>query len=159
AIQPFRPVLGRVRLSGDQYVDEALATFFQHPNSYTREDLAEITCHGNPLILDRVLESVLSCGARLARPGEFTYRAFLNGRVDLVQAEAVQDLISAESVGQAELALQQLGGRLSERFQELKTRFIELISLMEGNIDFSEEQHYTFIQNEEALKRLDQLIA
>src|ERR1051325_7130063 len=83
AIHPFRPMLGRVLLSRDQYVDEALATFFQHPNSYTREDLAEITCHGNPLILERVLQSVLSCGARLARPGEFTYRAFLNGRVDL----------------------------------------------------------------------------
>jgi len=157
-LAPFRPALGRVLLSSDQFVDEALATFFKHPNSYTREDLVEITCHGNPLILDRVLQSVLSCGARLARPGEFTYRAFLNGRVDLVQAEAVQDLISAESVGQAELALQHLDGRLSERFQELKSRFVEFISLMEGNIDFSEEQHYTFIQNEEALKRLDHLI-
>jgi tRNA modification GTPase len=102
---------------------------------------------------------VISCGARLARPGEFTYRAFLNGRVDLVQAEAVQDLISAESIGQAELALQHLGGRLSERFQELKSRFIELISLMEGNIDFSEEQHYTFIQGDEALRRLEHLIS
>jgi tRNA modification GTPase len=159
AIPSFRPVLGRVLLSTDQYVDEALATFYERPNSYTREDLAEITCHGNPLILDRVLQSVISCGARLARPGEFTYRAFLNGRVDLVQAEAVQDLISAESIGQAELALQHLGGRLSERFQELKSRFIELISLMEGNIDFSEEQHYTFIQGDEALRRLEHLIS
>lgn len=157
-ILPFRPVLGRILLSESRYVDEALATFFQHPHSYTREDLAEITCHGNPLILDQVLNSVISCGARLARPGEFTYRAFLNGRIDLVQAEAVQELISADSVGQAELALHHLDGRLSERFQQLKARLIDLISLMEGNIDFSEEQHYTFIRKEEALTRLHELL-
>jgi tRNA modification GTPase len=158
AIRPFRPTLGRFLLSDDQYVDEALATLFTQPHSYTREDLAEISCHGNPLIMERVLDAVISCGARLARAGEFTYRAFLNGRIDLVQAEAVQDLITADSVGQAELALQQLGGRLSDRFQELKSRFVELISLMEGNIDFSEEQHYTFIQSDDALRRLDHLI-
>jgi len=158
SIVPFRPVLGRVTLAEGKYLDEAILTFFAQPHSYTREDLAEITCHGNPLILEKILERILSSGARLARPGEFTYRAFLNGRIDLVQAEAVQDLISADSLYQAELALQQLDGHLSARFQELKQQLIELVSRMEGNIDFSEEQHYSFISREEALHRQDRIL-
>lgn len=75
-ILPFRPVLGRVIIGKEQYVDEALLTFYQAPHSYTREDVAEISCHGNPLILEKVLSRIVSTGARLALPGEFTYRAF-----------------------------------------------------------------------------------
>ncbi|HSP06330.1 MAG TPA: tRNA uridine-5-carboxymethylaminomethyl(34) synthesis GTPase MnmE [Acidobacteriota bacterium] len=154
-IVPFRPTLGRIVIGNDQFVDEALLTFFEAPHSYTREDLAEISCHGNPLILEKVLMRVVSAGARLAMPGEFTYRAFLNGRLDLVQAEAVQDLISAESVHQVEVALQQLEGRLSTQLKELRARMLELVALMEGNIDFSEEQHYHFIDRKQSLERLD----
>src|SRR5262245_17201903 len=117
-IVPFHPTLGKVILDRDQAVDEAMLTYFKSPHSYTREDLAEITCHGNPRILDRVLDTIVHSGARLARPGEFTYRAFLNGRLDLVQAEAVQQLIEAETAHQVELALHQLDGHLSKRFQE-----------------------------------------
>ena len=157
SILPFRPVLGRVTLEEGKYLDEAILTFFEHPHSYTREDLAEITCHGNPLILEKILERILSSGARLARPGEFTYRAFLNGRIDLVQAEAVRDLISADTLYQAELALYQMDGHLSARFQALKQQMIELISLLEGNIDFSEEQHYSFVNCEGALQHLDRI--
>lgn len=153
AITPYRPTLGTI-IGKDRQMDEALLTYFQKPHSYTREDLVEITCHGNPLILDQVLGSVVDAGARLARPGEFTYRAFLNGRLDLVQATAVDDLISADSIYQAELALQHLGGKLSGRLQALRNSFIELISLLEGNIDFSEEQHYNFIDRQQAVERL-----
>lgn len=158
-IIPFRPTLGKVLLDSGRFVDEAMLLYFQKPHSYTREDIAEITCHGSPVILDRVLSRILSTGVRLARPGEFTYRAFLNGRLDLVQASAVNDLISADTVYQAELALQQLEGRLSQKFAELRQKFLRLISLMEGNIDFSEEQHYNFITREEALRRHDDLIS
>jgi tRNA modification GTPase len=153
---PYRPTLGRVRVENRE-IDQALMIYFQKPHSYTREDLIEITCHGNPLILDQVLNSLMHAGARLARPGEFTYRAFLNGRIDLVQAGAVNDLISADSLYQAELALQHLDGKLSSHLQNLRERFIELISLLEGNIDFSEEQHYHFIDRESAGKRIHEL--
>jgi tRNA modification GTPase len=155
-IAPHRPTVGKIRMQ-EREIDEALLIYFQKPHSYTREDLVEITCHGNPLILDQVLQSVVRNGARLARPGEFTYRAFLNGRIDLVQAAAVNDLICADSLYQAELALQHLEGKLSAKLQNLRAQFIELISLMEGNIDFSEEQHYNFIDQKEALRRIDLL--
>ncbi|HEY4492625.1 MAG TPA: tRNA uridine-5-carboxymethylaminomethyl(34) synthesis GTPase MnmE [Acidobacteriota bacterium] len=154
AVLPFRPSVGKIRLDGDRFLDEAVLTYFEKPHSYTREDLVEITCHGNPLILEEVLGRILSAGARLARPGEFTYRAFLNGRMDLLQAEAVQDLITADSIYQAELALQQLGGKLSARLHELREKFLKLVALMEGNIDFSEEQHYHFIDSAEGIARL-----
>jgi tRNA modification GTPase len=154
-IPAFRPVLGRVLIGQDQFVDEALLTFYEAPHSYTREDLAEISCHGNPLILEKVLMRIVSAGARLAMPGEFTYRAFLNGRLDLVQAEAVQDLIGAESGYQVEMALHQLEGRLSGRLRGLRERMIEVMALLEGNIDFSEEQHYHFIDHAEAGKRIE----
>lgn len=158
-ISPFRPVLGRVIIGNNQYVDEALLTYFQAPHSYTREDLVEISCHGNPLILEKVLLRIVTAGARLAMPGEFTYRAFLNGRLDLVQAEAVQDLIAAESVHQVELSLSQLEGRLSASLRELRSEMLELLALMEGNIDFSEEQHYHFIQREQVIDRLQRILA
>ena len=155
-ITPYRPTVGKV-LAQSREIDEALLIYFQKPHSYTKEDLIEITCHGNPLILDQVLGSLLNAGARHAKPGEFTYRAFLNGRIDLVQAAAVNDLISADSVYQAELALNHLEGKLSGRLSKLRTSFIELISLLEGNIDFSEEQHYNFIDKAETVRRLNSL--
>ena len=153
---PFRPTIGKIQVE-DREIDEALVIFFQKPNSYTREDLIEITCHGNPLILDQVLTTLIGAGARHAKPGEFTYRAFLNGRIDLVQASAVNDLIAADSRYQAELALQHLEGKLSQHLNALKARFIELISLLEGNIDFSEEQHYNFIDSRSAVARLEEI--
>ena len=153
---PYRPTLGKIRAENRE-IDQALLIYFQKPHSYTKEDLVEISCHGNPLILDQVLHTLMDAGARLARPGEFTYRAFLNGRIDLVQAGAVNDLISADSLYQAELALQHLEGGLSSHLQELRAGFIELVSLLEGNIDFSEEQHYHFIDHLSAGQRIDHL--
>ena len=155
-IKPYRPTLGKI-LTSSREIDEALLLYFQKPHSYTKEGLIEITCHGNPLILDQVLASLLDAGARHAKPGEFTYRAFLNGRIDLVQASAVNDLISADSVYQAELALSHLEGKLSARLLDLRTGFVELISLLEGNIDFSEEQHYHFIDKAETIRRVTNL--
>ena len=152
-----RPVLGQLVLGEGQFVDEALVTFFQAPNSYTREDLAEISCHGNPLILEKVLSRIVAAGARLALPGEFTFRAFLNGRLDLVQAEAVRDLIDADSLHQVDMALHQLDGRLSRRLADLRGRTKELVALLEGNIDFSEEQHYEFTNQQDILRRLHEL--
>ena len=155
-LAPYHPTVGKIRAQ-DHEIDEALAIYFQHPHSYTKEDLVEITCHGNPLILDQVLKEILNGGARLAYPGEFTYRAFLNGRIDLVQATAVNDLIAADSLYQAELALQHLKGRFSARLDEIRSNFVELIALLEGNIDFSEEQHYHFIDSSDALLRVERI--
>jgi tRNA modification GTPase len=154
----FRPILGKVTLQDGSFLDEVVLTLFEKPHSYTREDVAEISCHGNPMILETLLKRVIAAGARIANPGEFTYRAFLNGRLDLVQAEAVKDLIEADSEHQAELALNHLHGRLSNLLQDLKSQFIDLIALMEGNIDFSEEQHYDFINREESLRRHKMLL-
>jgi len=158
-IVPFRPILGSVLWEDGNLLDEVVLTYYEKPHSYTREDLAEITCHGNPIILERLLQRIIASGARLANAGEFTYRAFLNGRVDLVQAEAVKDLIEADSIRQAELALDQMDGRLSRYLQDLRTQFVELIALMEGNIDFSEEQHYDFIGREESVRRHNSILS
>lgn len=159
AIVPFKPILGSVLLEDGKFLDEVILTYYEKPHSYTREDLAEISCHGNPIILERLLQRIISSGARLANAGEFTYRAFLNGRVDLVQAEAIKDLIEADSAHQAELALDQMSGRLSRYLQDLRAEFIELIALMEGNIDFSEEQHYDFINQEESTRRHNSILS
>ena len=155
---PFSPILGKITLQDGHFLDEVVLTLFEKPHSYTREDVAEISCHGNPLILETVLKRVIAAGARLANSGEFTYRAFLNGRLDLVQAEAVKDLIEADSQHQAELALNHLHGRLSNLLQDLKAQFVDLIALMEGNIDFSEEQHYDFINRTDCLSRHESLL-
>jgi len=126
-------------LDAESKIDEALVTFFAAPNSYTAEDLVEIAAHGSPVVLDLLLKKALQCGARLAEPGEFTQRAFLSGRMDLTQAEAVRDLIEAQTVTQARLAASQMGGALSHRIQPVKLKLLELIALLEAGIDFAED--------------------
>jgi tRNA modification GTPase len=120
-------------------IDEALVTFFAAPNSYTAEDLVEIAAHGSPVVLELLLRRALDCGARLAEPGEFTQRAFLAGRLDLTQAEAVRDLIDAQTLTQARQAASQLGGALSHRVAPVKQSLVELIALLEAGIDFAED--------------------
>ncbi len=120
-------------------IDEALVTFFAAPNSYTAEDLVEIAAHGSPVVLDLLLYRALDLGARLAEPGEFTQRAFLAGRIDLTQAEAVRDLIEAQTLTQARLAASQMGGALSRRVAPVKQSLVELIALLEAGIDFAED--------------------
>src|SRR5438552_5215144 len=120
-------------------LDEVVAAVFRAPRSYTREDVVEISCHGGPLPARRVLAALLRAGARLARPGEFTLRAFLNGRLDLAQAEAVADLIHAETQAAQELALSQLAGALSRRLEELSERVTDSLAEVEARIDFAED--------------------
>jgi tRNA modification GTPase len=120
-------------------IDEALVTFFAAPHSYTAEDLVEIAAHGSPVVLDLLLRRALDLGARLAEPGEFTQRAFLAGRIDLTQAEAVRDLIEAQTLTQARQAASQMGGALSQRVAPVKQSLVELVALLEAGIDFAED--------------------
>lgn len=120
-------------------IDEVLLSIMRAPNTYTREDIIEINCHGGILPLRKVLELTIKEGARLAEPGEFTKRAFLNGRLDLTEAEAVLDLIKAKTDESQKIALDQLQGRLSERIYDLRERLTEICALIEAHIDFPEE--------------------
>ena len=120
-------------------VDQVLVAFFEAPRSYTAEDVVEISCHGSPVVLRHAVERALEAGARLAEPGEFTLRAFLNGRIDLPQAEAIRDLIEATTLYQARIAAQQAGGSVSRRIAPLKEQLLELIALLEAGIDFAED--------------------
>ena len=121
-------------------VDEVLIVLMKSPNTYTREDIVEIQCHGGYFVLQKILELVLGEGARMAQPGEFTKRAFLNGRIDLTQVEAVIDLIRARTEASLEIANQQLRGWLYKKLAELKVRLIEHLALIEAHIDFPEEE-------------------
>jgi len=120
-------------------IDEAVVTFFQKPHSYTSDDVVEISAHGSPVVLRHIVELAAERGARLAEPGEFTMRAFLNGRIDLTQAEAVRDLIESQTLFQARVAAQQLGGALAKRIAPIKQKLVELIALMEAGVDFAED--------------------
>ncbi len=120
-------------------LDEAVVTFFRAPKSYTGEDLVELSCHGSPVVLEEVVELAMALGARIAEPGEFTLRAFLNGRIDLVQAEAIHDLIEARTRFQAQVAIQQSRGALSRIISPVKEKLVEIIALLEAGIDFAED--------------------
>src|SRR5207245_7264408 len=122
-----------------QTVGQGVATFFSSPRSYTAEVVVEISCHGSPVVLRHAIDRCLEAGARLAEPGEFTIRAYLNGRIDLPQAEAVRDLIEATTLYQARIAAQQVEGSVSRRIAPLKEQLLELISLLEAGIDFAED--------------------
>src|ERR1022692_344869 len=120
-------------------IDEVVVTFFAKPHSYTTDDIVEISAHGSPVVLRHIVELALARGARLAEPGEFTMRAFLNGRLDLTQAEAVRDLIDSQTLFQAKVAAQQLEGALSNRLKPIKQKLVDLIALLEAGIDFAED--------------------
>ncbi len=133
-----RMILGQV-MDGDQAIDEVLFTKFVAPGSYTGEDMVEISCHGSPYIQQQILKLMMDHGARMARPGEFTLRAFLNGRIDLSQAEAVADLIASNSEASRKMAFKQMRGHFSKRIGELRAKLVEFASLIELELDFSEE--------------------
>jgi tRNA modification GTPase len=120
-------------------IDEVVVTYFAKPHSYTTDDIVEISAHGSPVVLRHIVELCIAAGARLAEPGEFTMRAFLNGRIDLTQAEAVRDLIDSQTLYQAKVAAQQLEGALSRRLQPVKQKLVELIAVLEAGIDFAED--------------------
>jgi len=139
-LEPRRASLRRLdHPDGGGRVDRVLATLFPGPGSYTGEDLLEISCHGGALVPQLVLDAALAAGARLAEPGEYTRRAYLNGRVDLLQAEATADLIEAASPALAQVALQQLERGLSRRIETLRTQLIESQALIAYDIDFPDE--------------------
>jgi tRNA modification GTPase len=143
------PVLGRLREPRTgEVIDQVIVTFFQSPHSFTREDVVEISCHGSPVVLKTVLGLLLESGARLATPGEFTLRAFLRGRIDLLQAEAIHDLIEAQTLFQAKVALQQAYGSLSRSLKPIKEQLVRLISLLEAGIDFAEDDVSVLPQTE-----------
>jgi tRNA modification GTPase len=125
--------------SPQQRIDEVVVTYFAKPHSYTTDDIVEIAAHGSPVVLRHIVELCIAAGARLAEPGEFTMRAFLNGRIDLTQAEAVRDLIDSQTLYQAKIAAQQLEGALSRRLQPVKQKLVELIAVLEAGIDFAED--------------------
>jgi tRNA modification GTPase len=144
-LEPGRAVFGELIEPGNtqvgtvQRIDEVVVTYFAKPHSYTTDDIVEISAHGSPVVLRHVVELALARGARLAEPGEFTMRAFLNGRIDLTQAEAVRDLIDSQTLYQAKVASQQLEGALSRRLQPIKQDLVKLIATLEAGVDFAED--------------------
>jgi len=126
-------------IDGTEVVDEVLVSLFKNPQSYTGQDTTEISCHGSPYISEYIIKLCIKSGARTANPGEFTMRAFLNGQLDLSQAEAVADLISSETHAQHELAINQMRGGYSDMIKSLRDQLIEFASLLELENDFSEE--------------------
>ena len=129
---------GSIR-DGDEILDEVLASLFIAPKSYTGENVVEVSCHGSNYILQKIIQLFLKKGARLARAGEFTLRAFLNGKLDLSQAEAVADLIASDSAGAHQIAMQQMRGGISNEIQKLREELIHFASLIELELDFGEE--------------------
>ena len=165
-LQPSRAHFGElIAPATGNRIDEVVVTYFAKPHSYTTDDVIEISCHGSPVVLRHVVEMALARGARLAEPGEFTMRAFLNGRIDLTQAEAVRDLIDSQTLYQAQVAARQLEGALSKRLQPIKQKLVDFIAVMEAGIDFAEDD-VSVIPDERILERiaeirapLDQLLA
>jgi tRNA modification GTPase len=143
---------------GGKALDQVVVTCFRRPNSYTAEDVVEISCHGAPVVLRYLVECCLSRGARAAEPGEFTMRGFLNGRIDLTQAEAVRDLVESRTLYQARVAAQQLEGAVSARLKPHKQVLLELIARLEAGIDFAEDD-VPVMEWQEILARTDKLRA
>ena len=132
--------LARFLNQEDQPLDRVLVTFFPGPASYTGEDLVEVSCHGSPVLVEEIVEVLLRAGGRLAEPGEFTLRAFLNGKMDLAQAEAVKDLVESRTAFQAKVATQQLEGGLSRRLQPIKEKIVSSLCPMETSLEFVEDE-------------------
>jgi tRNA modification GTPase len=173
ALEPRRATLARIRdlaagdgAAGDgagardegRVIDEVIVTLFPGPHSYTGEDVVEISAHGSPVLLRKIVSSALRAGARLAAPGEFTLRAFLNGRMDLVQAEAVADLVDAVTPAQARQAFDQLEGTVTREMRRIGEALFDLIVKLEASLDFPDEG-YHFIVPEEVSAGLDRVLA
>jgi len=138
-LEANRAQFGHIIDSGGSQLDQAVLTYFKAPRSYTGEDIIELSCHGSPVILRRVLELVTAKGARIAEPGEFTFRAFVNKRIDLAQAQAVRDVINAQTEYQARVATRQLEGALSKRLTPIKEAVVEVIVHLESSVEFVED--------------------
>lgn len=147
---------GKIRHENGRLLDEVVVSLYKNPRSYTGQDVVEIACHGSSYILQEVLSLFLRNGARLAQRGEFTLRAFLNGKMDLTQAEAVADLIASDSAASHQLALQQMRGGFSQDLEQLRQRLIKFASLIELELDFGEED-VEFAQREELQALIEEL--
>ncbi|MBI5282564.1 MAG: tRNA uridine-5-carboxymethylaminomethyl(34) synthesis GTPase MnmE [Candidatus Solibacter usitatus] len=156
--QPWRASLAELLDDGGSPLDQVVVTFFAAPHSYTAEDVVEIACHGSPVVLRHCVARALDNGARLAEPGEFTLRAYVNGRIDLPQAEAVADLISATTLHQARVAARQMAGGVSQAIAPLKAQLVEWIALLEAGIDFAEDD-VSIATNDEIQGRLRPILA
>ncbi|MSO81713.1 MAG: tRNA uridine-5-carboxymethylaminomethyl(34) synthesis GTPase MnmE [Acidobacteria bacterium] len=157
-----RATLTRVRAAGHggsrEPLDEVVATYFPAPHSYTGEHVVEISAHGSPVVLQAIVVSAIEAGARLAEPGEFTLRAFLHGKRDLIQAEAVADLIAAATPLQARIAFDQLEGTLTQRIAAIDAELFDLIARLEASLDFPDEG-YHFIEPAETARRVGGVVA
>ncbi len=158
--RPLQPRLATLSLihSAGATLDQAIVTFFPGPSSYTGDDVVELSLHGSPVVLRGVLEAAVAAGARLAEPGEFTLRAFVNSRVDLPQAEAVADLIDAVTPLQARAAFDQLQGTLTDRIAAVNNGLFDLVARLEASIDFPDEGFH-FIQPVEIMDGLNALVS
>uniref|UniRef100_A0A7C4TE51 tRNA modification GTPase MnmE n=1 Tax=candidate division WOR-3 bacterium TaxID=2052148 RepID=A0A7C4TE51_UNCW3 len=145
---PNRVYYGKVVASDTKdTIDYVLVTFFFAPHSYTGEDVVEISCHGNPLIVQKIIEIFINLGARLAQPGEFTRRALLNNKIDLIQAEAILETVNAPCDEGRKLAIYQLEGKLSAVLNEISSEIVDLLTVLEASIDFPEEEEIHFDKN------------
>jgi len=153
----WRVYYGKI-LDKAREIDEVLVTVFKKPRSYTKEDMVEISCHGGVYVFKRILELVINSGARLAEPGEFTKRAFLNGRIDLSQAEAVAELIHAKTEVSLQTSLEQLEGNLYRKINNVRNELIDSCSLLEIELDFSEED-LEFVNRETLLLKLRHVLS
>ncbi|MDA1184240.1 MAG: tRNA uridine-5-carboxymethylaminomethyl(34) synthesis GTPase MnmE, partial [Acidobacteria bacterium] len=138
-------------------LDEVVVTYFPAPRSYTGEHVVEVSAHGSPVVLQSIVKSAMDAGARLAEPGEFTLRAFLNGKRDLIQAEAVGDLIAAATPLQARVAFDQLDGTLTQRIARIDADLFDLIARLEASLDFPDEG-YHFIEPAETARRVGAVV-
>ena len=157
SIVPNKAYFGDL-IDGTDVVDEAIVTFFASPHSYTGEDSVEISCHGSVYIQQKVLEILIARGARLAGPGEFSRRAFLNNKLDLAQAEAVSDLIASQSEASHKIAVNQLKGGFSKELRDIRSRLLDITSLLELELDFSEED-VEFADRTQLLELIEEAIS
>jgi len=163
-LEPRRATLVRVHAKPDTTagrgcaIDETIVTYFPAPHSYTGEDVVEVSAHGSPIVLRAIVEAAIGAGARLAEPGEFTLRAFLNGRIDLMQAEAVGDLIDAATPLQARAAFDQLDGTLTRAIAEIDATLFDLVARLEASVDFPDEG-YHFVEPAALGAAIDRLCA
>jgi tRNA modification GTPase len=155
---PRHATLATIAANDGRAIDRAVVTFFPAPHSYTGEDVIEVSAHGSPVVLQQIVASAVDAGARLANPGEFTLRAYLNGRIDLVQAEAVGDLIEAVTPAQARLAFDALEGTLTDRIRSVDRALMDLIAQLEASLDFPDEG-YHFVAADAALLAIEAAVA
>ena len=147
--KPYTLTFGHIKNAKGEIIDEVLISVFRAPHSYTGEDSTEISCHGSPYILQQVMQLLISNGCRAAGPGEYTQRAFLNGKMDLSQAEAVADLIASTSEATHRLAMNQMRGAFSQELSKLRDQLLHLTSLMELELDFSDHEELEFADRTE----------